>query len=175
MSTTHTKQSLNARSAEIAMEYSPKVAGKKIHDHLMDLLAFNLEEKRSGDVSTLTKFVTLMDHAGKATVRIDAIVAWILMYCPCDYDKASGTFKGKPKTAGEMRADDNGQAHLRQANSEPWFALKPSDPAPKGFDLKALLVGIVKRADAALDGEGFDPEKVKITPDMLAALKALVA
>ena len=172
-----TKQELNARSVEIARDYSPSKAGKEIHKHLMDLLVFNLQPERNGDVATLTKFINAINHNGKATLRVGAIATWIARYCPAEWSKSDKVFKGKPKVAVRMLADDNGAAHLRQANSEPWYALVKSDPAPKGFDLDTLLNGIVARASMAMENSdgSFDPKKVKINADRLAALEAMLA
>ena len=172
-----TKQNLNARSVELGRIYSPSKAGKEIHNHLLDLLAFNIHPDRNGDVSTLTKFIKEMNHNGKAIVRIDAISTWIARYCPAEWSKSDGVFKGKPKVAAKMFSDDNGKAHIKQAASEPWFAMVKSDPTPKGFDLDKAIAALVKRAGEAKENAdgSFDPSKVKIDAEKLTLLETLMA
>lgn len=135
-------------------------AGRAIQIAAVAILAHAREH---GDYSKATVLVDGLS-SGKA-VRADSLVAWFIQFGGLKVDPESKGFTG---WSGAEKID------LEGAAKTPWESVKKAPSPYRGFVLKAEILKLLTRAEAALSVEGADKEKVIIDEGQLEALRSII-
>lgn len=121
--------------------------------------------KAHGDYS---KAKVLVDGLASAkSVRADSLVAWFIAFGGLKIDPAN-------PSAGFIGWSGAEKIDLEGAESTPWESVKKAPSPYKGFVLKAEILKLLSRAEAALGVQGEDKEKVDVDEGQLEALRAII-
>lgn len=138
-------------------------ASKTLQSRIQELaVAIMLHTYNHGDYS---RAQTLVDSLGEG-VRRSALVAWFHK-AGLDVDEQKG-FVGFNKPVMEKNWAD--------VKASPWYSMKPERPF-EGFDMKAELERLIKKAEKAMKTAAETPEMdaalMKVTPEQIKALREL--
>lgn len=138
-------------------------ASKTLQSRIQELaVGIMLHAYNHGDY---TRAQTLVEQLGEG-VRRSALVAWFNK-AGLDVDEAKG-FVGFNKKVMEK--------NWAEVKATAWYAMKPERPF-EGFDLKAELERLIKKAEKAMktasETPDFDTALMKVSPEQLTKLREL--
>lgn len=134
-----------------------RTTGKKL-DQMIQVAACSViaHVEKHGDVTLVNTLVEAMPNGS----RVNALRDFLNTFGKVVYDEASKEFK----------FDKSKETDLVGAQNIMWTEFKPEQPYV-AFDLKALIQGVLKKADTAAKD---DKHKEEIDFELLAQLRAVV-